>query len=133
MVVQLTEVEVEGVAIFAQFREEVAKKWISLNEAERRVERDRDAAKRKQRQEARKAMGIDLDPLGDDSDDGLTSSERNIAQDAAREKAAGKRPDPLLRESAAILVDAVQVLGNDKPLSAQVLLTEARKPGQWAN
>jgi carboxyl-terminal processing protease len=117
----------------AQFREETAKKWISLNEAERRVERDRDAAKRKQRQAARKAMGIDLDPLADDSDDGLTSSERNIAQDAAREKAAEKRPDPLLRESAAILVDAVQVLGNDKPLSAQVLLTEARKPGQWAN
>ncbi len=117
----------------AQFREETAKKWISLNEAERRVERDRDAAKRKQRQEARKAMGVDLDPLADDSDDGLTSSERNIAQDAAREKAAEKRPDPLLRESAAILVDAVQVLGNDKPLSAQVLLTEARKPGQWAN
>ena len=117
----------------AQFREETAKKWISLNEAERRVERDRDAVKRKQRQEARKAMGIDLDPLGDDSDDGLTSNERNIAQDAAREKAAEKRPDPLLRESAAILVDAVQVLGNDKPLSAQVLLTEARRPGQWAN
>lgn len=117
----------------AQFREEVAKKWISLNEAERRAERDRDAAKRKQRQEARKAMGLDLDPLAEDTDDGLTSSERNIAQDAAREKAAEKRPDPLLRESAAILVDAVQVLGNDKPLSAQVLLTEARKPGQWAN
>ena len=117
----------------AQFREEVAKKWISLNEAERRAERDRDAAKRKQRQEARKAMGLDLDPLAEDTDDGLTSSERNIAQDAAREKAAEKRPDPLLRESAAILVDAVQVLGNDKPLSAQVLLTEARQPGQWAN
>jgi carboxyl-terminal processing protease len=117
----------------AQFREETAKKWISLNEAERRAERDRDAAKRKQRQEARKAMGLDLDPLAEDTDDGLTSSERNIAQDAAREKAAEKRPDPLLRESAAILVDAVDVLGNDKPLSAQVLLTEARKPGQWAN
>jgi carboxyl-terminal processing protease len=117
----------------AQFREETAKKSISLNEAERRAERDRDAAKRKQRQEARKTMGLDTDPLAEDSDDGLTSSERNVAQDAAREKAAQKRPDPLLRESAAILVDAVQVLGNDKPLSAQVLLTEARKPGQWAN
>jgi carboxyl-terminal processing protease len=117
----------------AHFREETAKKWISLNEAERRAERDRDAAKRKQRQEARKTLGLDIDPLAEDTDDGLTSSERNIAQETAREKAAEKRPDPLLRESAAILVDAVQVLGNDKPLSAQVLLTEARKPGQWAN
>jgi carboxyl-terminal processing protease len=117
----------------AHFREETAKKWISLNEAERRAERDRDAAKRKQRQEARKTLGLDIDPLAEDTDDGLTSSERNIAQETAREKAAEKRPDPLLLESAAILVDAVQVLGNDKPLSAQVLLTEARKPGQWAN
>jgi carboxyl-terminal processing protease len=117
----------------AQFREENAKKWISLNEAERRAERDRDAAKRKQRQEARKTMGLDLDPLAEDTDDGLTSSERNIAQETAREKAAEKRPDPLLRESAAILADAVQVLGSDQPLSAQVLLTQARKPGQWAN
>ena len=117
----------------AQFRQEVAKKWVSLNEAERRAERDRDAAKRKQRQDERKAMGLDLDPLAEDTDDGLTSGERNIAEDAARQKAAEKRPDPLLRESAAILVDAVQVLGDDQPLSAQVLLTEAREPGQWAN
>ena len=114
----------------AQFREEVAKKSISLNEAARRAERDRDAAKRKQRQEARKAVGLDLDPLGEDSDDGLTSGERSIAQDAAREKAAEKRPDPLLRESAAILADAVQVLGRDKRLSAQVL-PESKVSGRW--
>lgn len=117
----------------AQFRAESAKKWISLNEAERRAERDRDAAKRKLRQEERKALGLDLDPLSEDTDDGLTSSERDIAQDAAREKAAEKRPDPLLRESAAILADAVRELDSDKPLSAQVLLTESRKPGQWAH
>ena len=117
----------------AQFRAENAKKWISLNEAERRAERDRDAAKRKLRQEERKTLGLDLDPLGEDTDDGLTSNERDIAQDAAREKAAEKRPDPLLRESAAILADAVRELDSDKPLSAQVLLTASRKPGQWAN
>lgn len=114
----------------AQFREEVAKKSISLNEASRRAERDRDAAKRKQRQEARKAIGLDLDPLSDDTDDGLTSGERDIAKDAAREKAAEKRPDPLLRESAAILADAVQVLGGDQRLSAQVL-PESKVSGRW--
>ncbi len=114
----------------AQFREEVAKKSISLNEASRRAERDRDAAKRKQRQEARKAIGLDLDPLSDDTDDGLTAGERDIAKDAAREKAAEKRPDPLLRESAAILADAVQVLGRDQPLSAQVL-PESKVSGRW--
>ena len=114
----------------AQFREEVAKKSISLNEASRRADRDRDAAKRKQRQEARKAVGLDLDPLSDDTDDGLTSGERDIAKDAAREKAAEKRPDPLLRESAAILADAVQVLGHDQRLSAQVL-PESKVSGRW--
>ncbi len=114
----------------AQFREEVAKKSISLNEVSRRDERDRDAAKRKQRQEARKAIGLDLDPLSEDTDDGLTSGERDIVKDAAREKAAEKRPDPLLRESAAILADAVQVLGRDQPLSAQVL-PESKVSGRW--
>lgn len=114
----------------AQFRGEVAKKSISLNEASRRAERDRDAAKRKKRQEARKAMGLDLDPLSEDTDDGLTAGERDIAKDAAREKAAEKRPDPLLRESAAILADAVQVLGGDQRLSAQVL-PESKVSGRW--
>ncbi len=116
----------------AQFREETAKKWISLNEAERRAERDRDAAKRKQRQEQRKAMGLDLDPLAEDTDDGLTSNERDIASDAAREKAAEKRPDPLLRESAAILADAMHVLGGDRQLSAQVL-QEGRSALHWVD
>jgi carboxyl-terminal processing protease len=117
----------------ARFREENARKWISLNEAERRAERDRDAAERKQRQEQRRALGLDIDPLGEDNDDGLNASERDIARDAAREKASEKRPDPLLRESAAILADAVRVLDEDKPLSARVLLTGAREPGQWAD
>jgi carboxyl-terminal processing protease len=115
----------------AQFRAETTKKWISLNEAERRAERDRDAAKRKARQDARKTLGLDLDPLADDSDDdGLTSGERDIVKDAEREKAAEKRPDPLLRESAAILADAVRVLGEDRQLSAQVL-PESKVRGRW--
>jgi carboxyl-terminal processing protease len=116
----------------AQFREETAKKWVSLNEAERRAERDRDAAKRKQRQDERKALGLDLDPLGEETDDGLTSSERNIAEEAKREKAAEKRPDPLLRESAAILADAMQVLGSDRRLSAQVL-SEKASATRWTD
>ncbi len=116
----------------ARFREESAKKWVSLNEAERRAERDRDAAKRKQRQEERKALGLDLDPLAEETDDGLTSSERNVAEEAKREKAAEKRPDPLLRESAAILADAMQVLDSDRRLSAQVL-SEKASATRWTD
>ena len=116
----------------AQFRKERAEKSISLNEAERRAERDREDAKRKSRQLARQAMGLALDPLADDIDDGLQANERDIAMDAQREKLAEKRPDPLLREAAAILGDAVRLLESDRQLSAQVLPT-AREPGHWAD
>ncbi len=118
----------------AQFREERAEKSISLNEAERRSERDSEDAKRKSRQASRKALGLDLDPLADDDsrDDGLQAGERDVAKDVARQKAAEKRPDPLLRESAAILADAVRLLANDRSLSAQVLPT-AVQPGHWAD
>ena len=118
----------------AQFRQERAEKSVSLNEAERRAERDREEAKRKSRQEERKTLGLDLDPLADDQsrDDGLQAGERDVAKDVAREKAAEKRPDPLLRESAAILADAVRLLSNDRALSAQVLPT-AVQPGHWAD
>ncbi len=117
----------------AEFRAEQAKKYISLNEAERVAERDRQDAKRKSRQAERKALGLALDPLAEDAaDDGLQAGERDIAKDNAREKAAEKAPDPLLRETAAILGDAVQLLTGDGALSAQVL-PEAKTPGHWAD
>ena len=117
----------------SDFRAEAAKKYVSLNEAERRAERDKQEAQRKSRQAERKALGLALDPLADDAaDDGLGASERDIVKDAAREKLADKRPDPLLRESAAILADAIGVLNKDRTLSAQVL-PESTQPGRWAD
>ncbi|HEY4582593.1 MAG TPA: carboxy terminal-processing peptidase, partial [Lysobacter sp.] len=116
----------------AQFRKERAEKSISLNEAQRRAERDREEAKRKERQLARQQMGLALDPLADDNDDGLQANERDIAKDAQRAKLAEKRPDPLLREAATILGDAVALLNADRQLSAKVLPT-ARNPGHWAD
>jgi carboxyl-terminal processing protease len=103
----------------AQFRAERDKKLISLNEADRRAERDRDEAKRKQRQAERKAMGIEVD--SPDDDDGLQANERNVAKQVAAEEAAKKRPDPLLRETAAILSDAITLLSGNAKLAAQVL------------
>jgi carboxyl-terminal processing protease len=111
----------------AEFRAEQAKKYVSLNETERRTERDKQEAKRQQRQAERKALGLDVDPLADSSaDDGLQAGERNIAADVAREKAAEDRPDPLLRESARILADATTVLAQDQQLTAQVLPATGR-------
>ena len=106
----------------ARFREETAKKWVSLNEAERRAERDKFEARRKHREEERKRLGLDEDPLlAARSDDGLQASERNIAEDAARERAARNRIDPLMRESAAILGDAIGLLQSDARLAGEVL------------
>ncbi|NUS38918.1 MAG: carboxy terminal-processing peptidase [Lysobacter sp.] len=105
-----------------EFRDEAAKKYVSLNEAERRAERDKDEVKRKDRQAERKTLGLDLDPVADDGiDDGLQAGERDVAVDAAREKAAEKRPDPLLRESANILADATRLLVGNQQLTVQVL------------
>ena len=106
----------------AEFRAQRAKTSISLNEAERRAERDKDQAKVVQRQAERKRLGLALDPLAEDSsDDGLALGERDIAKEAARAKQAEKRPDPLLRESAAILGDTLQVLSANPALARQVL------------
>ncbi len=117
----------------ARFREESAKTTISLNEAERRRERDASEARRKKRQETREELGLALDPLAlISADDGLTANERDIVQDAAREKAAEDRPDPLLQESAAILADAIHLLANDRKLSALVLPISTRA-GHWAD
>ena len=103
----------------AQFRTERDRKIISLNENDRRIERDREEAKRKQRQAERKALGL-ADANADD-DDGLQANERNVAQQVAAEAAAKKRSDPLLRETAAILADAITMLGADAKLAAQVM------------
>jgi carboxyl-terminal processing protease len=116
----------------AEFRAEQAKKYVSLNEAERRSERDKQEAKRVQRQAARKALGLDADPLADVmSDDGLQVGERDVAADAARQKLAEQRPDPLLHESAAILADATGLLVQDQKLTAQVL-PETKVATHWA-
>lgn len=114
------------------YRAEAARKSISLNEAERQAERERMETQRKERQAKRRELGLELDPLAEESDDGLTGNERDIVADAAREKAAEKRPDPLLRESAAILADAIGLLQADRQLSAQVL-PRAAGSGRWSH
>ena len=115
------------------FREESAKKSVSLNEAERRAERDKFDARRKQRIAEREKLGLARDPLADArNDDGLLADERDVAKDAARDQAAKNAPDPLLHESAAILADAVGLLGADAKLAAQVL-PESRTAAHWVD
>ena len=115
----------------AEYKERKDRKYISLNEAERKAERDAAEAKVKSRQEARKRLGLALDPLADDpADDGLSLNERDVAKQVEREKQADKRPDPLLRESANILVDAINDLGRD-PALLKRSLPQAESPVLW--
>lgn len=117
-----------------RFREESEKKWISLNEAERRAEREASEARREERQGIREELGLASDPLAELalSDDGLTANERDIATDTAREKAAEDRPDPLQNEAAAILADALNLLESDGQLSSLVLPPTASAT-HWTN
>ncbi len=114
----------------ATFRAERAKKSVSLNEGVRRAERDRLEAERQKREAERKAAGRTADALAR-ADDGLADYERSVAQQAADEEAAENRPDPLLRESAAVLADAIDLLSADPRLTAQVLPV-TRQPTVWA-
>jgi carboxyl-terminal processing protease len=117
----------------AQFRAERDKKVISLNEADRRAERDAQEAKLKARDAERKALGLTADAADDTKDDdGLQADERNVAQEAADEQAAKNRPDPLLRESAAILADAITLLTGNQTLTAAVLPV-TQQATVWSN
>ncbi|MBW8312053.1 MAG: carboxy terminal-processing peptidase [Rhizobium sp.] len=115
----------------ARFRAERDKKSISLNEAVRRAERDRLESERKQRQAERVAAGLAKDEVARVVDDGLSYNERSVAEQAAEEEAAKNGPDPLLRESAAILADALDLLTANRQLTAQVLPV-TRQATVWA-
>jgi len=115
----------------SEFRAERERKYISLNEAERRAERERQIARNAERQAERERLGLALDPLADDKDDGLWAGERNVAEQAAREEEAKKRPDALLREASAILVDAVDLLAADQALAAEVLPKASSGVENW--
>jgi carboxyl-terminal processing protease len=106
----------------AEYRAQRKRTEVSLNLETRRAERDRDAARRKQRDAERKAL------LGEDAssdaalvaDDGLQADERDVRAQAAREEARNDRPDALAREAAHVLVDAIDLLRADRALAARV-------------
>jgi carboxyl-terminal processing protease len=106
----------------AEYRKQRADKQISLNEADRRAERDQQEARRKQREAQRKAAGLaeeDSD-LAQQTDDGLQSDERDLAAEAAREDDKDEKPDALVREAAHVLADAIDLLSTDRALAARV-------------
>ena len=93
------------------------KNSISLNEAERRKEREV--------QEARiKSHGINKissTNIGEREDDGLQSNERNLDSDLAFEKAQKNSKDVLLNEAVHILSDEVDLLQKNPKFAVSVL------------
>ena len=95
----------------AEFNAQRKKNLISLNEAERRKEREIQEARLKLRESDRakgKASGSAKSSVF--QDDGLLSSERNLAADLALEKANKEAKDILLNEAAHILSDEIGLL-----------------------
>lgn len=121
-----------------------AEKTISLNEAERRKERDDQDARKKTRDAERAAIekseksdvtiasatttavseGSTAEPASDSvaqSDDGLQADERSIRSQVEREKQARQRKDVALEEAAHILADEIGLIRADTKLAQQVL------------
>ena len=108
----------------AEYRRQREQNQISLNFDKRKAERDANEAKRKARETERKAAGLDDGSNLVALDDGLQSDERGVVADPADqaepEQKKPERADPLLREAAKVLVDAVDLLREDRTLAAQV-------------
>ena len=100
-------------------------KLVSLNEVERRAERDARSLKTKERETARLAgRGEKKTSRAEQAaaklaaqDDGLQANERSLADELAAEKARKDSHDVLLDEAAHILGDAVDLLQNNLKLA----------------
>ncbi len=113
----------------AEFNIQRKKNQISLNEVERRKEREVQEAREKLR---KKDSGAEKSAKSTDKgsttsktlpfqDDGLQSNERNLDADLAIEKANKDAKDILLNEAAHILSDEVDLLAANPNLAASIL------------
>ncbi|MBV8633386.1 MAG: carboxy terminal-processing peptidase, partial [Burkholderiaceae bacterium] len=124
---------VKGDRDFQNLEEDVAqaqalrkKNLLSLNEAERRKEREADEAKAKAREKAaetgktaaEKQAAVEKNNAM--RDDGLQANERNLQAELAAEKAAKDAKDVLLIEAAHIMGDEVDLLKSDTRLASRM-------------
>lgn len=106
-----------------EFKLQKAKKVISLNEAERRKERDMREKKNKEREKIRNQEKGDSKDIvkSQTQDDGLQANERSLSAELAAEKAAKEAKDVYLTEAAQILSDEVDLLKTNNRLAQRVL------------
>lgn len=109
----------------AEYKKQKEKKTISLNEAERRQERDAREEKMKKRETLRASLdsksnaGAKKNQASklNTQDDGLQVNERSLASELAAEKASKEAKDVYLIEAAHILSDEVDVKKSNKRLA----------------
>jgi len=105
----------------AVYREQRQRTELSLNLAARKAERDAIEARRVAREAERKALGQTVADADIIADDGLQADERALAEQLKREKdPSEEKPDALLREAANVLLDAIELLRNDRKLASMV-------------
>ncbi len=101
----------------AEFNSQRKREQISLNQTERRKEREAQEERIKKREKDKTTGKADLAL----QDDGLQSNERNLATEIALEKSMDDAKDIFLTEAANILSDEVGLLKTDAKLAATVL------------
>ena len=121
---------------FQALREDVAevtrlrkKNMLSLNEAERRKERDEQEAKLAAREKTKTLSGNSNDPTlskqassgrkNNMQDDGLQADERNLTADLAAEKSRKNTRDVLLIEAANVVADGVALLRSNERIASR--------------
>ena len=104
----------------AELKQQREKKTLSLNEAERRAERDTREAREKAREAATASAAGTPKKRSGRQDDGLQPGERNLTDELAAEKARKSEKDILLDEAVHIVSDAAGVLKSNSLLADQV-------------
>jgi len=145
LLLTLHEARVNNDKNFRYLQEDIAesklqrkKNLISLNEAERRKERDAQEARLKSREAQREhGNGAIYDVASDDDtsvnstalrDDGLRPDERNLAKELAAEKARKSVKDLLLNEAVNILGDQLELLQTGSEFAARIKPVPATGP-----
>lgn len=113
-----------------EYKAKKDKKTISLNEVERREERDAREKKMNEREKARAL--VDGKPTKNTipkntQDDGLQGNERSLAAELEAEKARKEAKDVYLNEAANILADELELIKANQKLASQVILRAATK------
>ena len=116
----------------AEYLKRKADTTLSLNERDRRKEREASELKSKSREKLRLQFKATNKTLagkdGEDvrQDDGLQSSERSLKEELAAEKLRKLAPDFVLTEAAQILSDSQSLIQSSTRLAQQALLSAAR-------